>query len=44
MKPVNIGFVKIPKKFLPPEEKPKIVNLEVDFENMQRILKALTEK
>lgn len=44
IKPVNIGYVKIPKKYLPSEEKPRIVNLEVDFENLQNILKVLTEK
>lgn len=40
-KPVNIGFVKVPKNYLPPTEKPKIVNLEVDFDNLQKILQTL---
>ncbi|XP_074029594.1 dynactin subunit 1 isoform X2 [Leptinotarsa decemlineata] len=40
-KPVNIGFVKIPKTYLPMNEKPKIVNLELDFENLQKILNTL---
>ncbi|XP_018575471.1 dynactin subunit 1 isoform X5 [Anoplophora glabripennis] len=41
-KPVNIGFVKIPKNYLPPTERTGIVNLEVDFENLQKILQTLT--
>ncbi|KAJ8938699.1 hypothetical protein NQ318_007987 [Aromia moschata] len=40
-KAINIGFVKIPNNYLPPNEKPKVVNLEVDFENLQKILQTL---
>ncbi|CAG9772136.1 unnamed protein product [Ceutorhynchus assimilis] len=38
---VNIGFVKIPKSQLSSEEKPGIVNLELDFANLQKILQTL---
>ncbi|KAJ8920221.1 hypothetical protein NQ315_011882 [Exocentrus adspersus] len=40
-KPVNIGYVKIPNSCLPSTEKPGIVHLEVDFDNLQKILKTL---
>ncbi|CAH0555290.1 unnamed protein product [Brassicogethes aeneus] len=40
-KPINIGFLKIPKSQLPPTEKPGIVNLELDFQNLQKILQTL---
>ncbi|XP_049823261.1 dynactin subunit 1 isoform X2 [Aethina tumida] len=40
-KPINIGFVKIPKEHLPPSEQPRIVNLELDFQNLQKILQTL---
>ncbi|CAH1170858.1 unnamed protein product [Phaedon cochleariae] len=43
-KAVNIGFLKIPHAYLPPNEKPKILNLELDFENLQKILKTLIAK
>ncbi|RZC39748.1 dynactin subunit 1 [Asbolus verrucosus] len=41
-KAVNVGYVKIPKNFLPAGEKPGIVNLELDFQNLQKILQSLT--
>ncbi|KAJ8931890.1 hypothetical protein NQ314_015159 [Rhamnusium bicolor] len=40
-KSVNIGFVKIASEYLPPTEKPGIINLELDFENLQKILQSL---
>ncbi|CAH1099765.1 unnamed protein product [Psylliodes chrysocephalus] len=41
-KPVNIGFVKISQELLPASEKSKVVNLELDYENLQKILQTLT--
>ncbi|XP_063907732.1 dynactin subunit 1 isoform X2 [Zophobas morio] len=41
-KPVNVGFVKIPKGCLPGNEKPGIVNLELDFQNLQKVLQSLS--
>ncbi|XP_044259661.1 dynactin subunit 1 isoform X3 [Tribolium madens] len=41
-KPVNVGFVKIPKSYLPKGEKPRIVDLELDFINLQKILQSLS--
>nr|XP_015838702.1 PREDICTED: dynactin subunit 1 isoform X2 [Tribolium castaneum] len=41
-KPVNIGYVKIPKSYLPKGEKPRIVDLELDFINLQKILQSLS--
>uniref|UniRef100_A0A6P7G1R3 Dynactin subunit 1 n=1 Tax=Diabrotica virgifera virgifera TaxID=50390 RepID=A0A6P7G1R3_DIAVI len=43
-KPVNVGFVKISKELLPPSENPKIVNLDLDFNSMQKILRTLVAK
>lgn len=40
-KPVNIGYVKIPKHLVPAGEKCGIVNLEVDFKNLQKLLQTL---
>lgn len=40
--PVNIGFIKIPKELLNRGEKTGLVNLEVDFNNLQKILHTLT--
>ncbi|KAF7279198.1 hypothetical protein GWI33_007604 [Rhynchophorus ferrugineus] len=39
--PVDIGFVKIPKSALAPNEKIGIVNLELDFTNLQNLLRSL---
>lgn len=43
-KPIDIGFVKVSKSLLTPEEKPKIVNMELDFQNLQNLLKTLLIK
>ncbi|CAH1953815.1 unnamed protein product [Acanthoscelides obtectus] len=42
-KSVKVGYLKIPKSCLPTNEKPRIVNLELDFENLQKILKTLLQ-
>ncbi|XP_060529168.1 dynactin subunit 1 [Cylas formicarius] len=39
---VNIGYLKIPKKLLPSSEKPGIINLELDFVHLQKILSSLS--
>ncbi|XP_030761561.1 dynactin subunit 1 isoform X2 [Sitophilus oryzae] len=39
---VDIGFLKIPKSHLQPNEKSGIVNLELDFANLQNILQTLS--
>ncbi|XP_017784402.1 PREDICTED: dynactin subunit 1 isoform X2 [Nicrophorus vespilloides] len=37
----NIGYVKVPKQYLVAGQKPGIVNLELDFQNLQKILLSL---
>lgn len=40
-KPVNVGYIKIPKKCVAKNEKMGIVDLELDFGNLQKILQSL---
>ncbi|KAF5292478.1 hypothetical protein FQA39_LY14025 [Lamprigera yunnana] len=39
---VKIGSVRIPKMYLSDQEKPKIINLELDFLNLQKLIGTLT--
>jgi len=39
--PIDIGFIKIPKSQLANNEKSAVVNLELDFANLQKILQSL---
>ncbi|XP_025834813.1 dynactin subunit 1 [Agrilus planipennis] len=40
-KPVKVGSVTIPRSCLPVKEDPKLIDLEVDFNNLQNILSSL---
>ncbi|KAF5304178.1 hypothetical protein FQR65_LT08072 [Abscondita terminalis] len=40
--PIKIGSVRIPKTYLPEYEKPRIINLELDFMNLQKLIGTLT--
>ncbi|XP_057658950.1 dynactin subunit 1-like isoform X2 [Diorhabda carinulata] len=43
-KAINIGFVKISKELLPLNEKPKVIDVEVDCDNLHTILQTLLVK
>ncbi|XP_065173982.1 dynactin subunit 1 isoform X2 [Atheta coriaria] len=42
-KPINIGFVQFPKQYCANNQKSSVVNLELDFQNLQNLLNTLTK-
>ncbi|VEN45973.1 unnamed protein product [Callosobruchus maculatus] len=42
-KSVKVGYIKFPKSCLPANEKPRIINLQLDYENLQKVLKSLLQ-
>jgi len=39
---VDLGFIKIPKSQLGTNVKPEIINLQLDFDDLQKILTTLS--